>query len=193
MANKTFKNRGITKFPSKSLSVQAICGSYKKMITTTYPLEWLVEHHSKKPKNFSTRNWIFPAISLNISEKENPEDIYANFIQWLNNKGKEYTIEISCKLQHLAMCFDSPHFTSCGKVGGLRHEKANNKIVKPYVFCIFTRDKRGLIDNRRIGVLCNKEVFLYDLYGSNNLLSEAFSELVTEVTQKPVIPKGSFL
>ena len=193
MANKTFKNRGITKASSKSLSVQAICGSYKKIVATTFPIEWLVEHYQKKPKTFSTRNWIFPVIYNSLDNIEKSESLYTDFVNWLSNKNKEYTIEISCKLQHLAMCFDSPHFISCGKINDSRYKKANSKIIKPYVFCIFTRDRRGLIDNRRIGILCDKEVLLYNLYGSNKLLADIFSELVTEITQKPVVNKDSFL
>lgn len=101
-------------------------------------------------------------------------------------------VEVSCRLQHLSMCFDSPHFISCGALGKVNDDVANEKMKNPFVFCVFTRDKRGLIDNRVICKLRKNDCVVYSYYGSKSY-NEAFTSLVSQLTKLPIVTGGSFL
>jgi hypothetical protein len=191
MANLTFKKRNITTNVVKCKQVQAICGKYKRTCQNEFDNALIYEHFQKKPKSFSVRNWMFPYIFA--TNEGNAESRYQDFKVWLDNQTKEFEIEVSCKLQHLSMCFDSPHFQSCGSLNSSRFEKANNKLVESGVFCIFTRDGRGLINNRCICRMIKNCVYVFSFYGSNKHLEGVFISLLEEVSKLPVKKQNSFL
>lgn len=193
MGNLTLKKRNITANTVKNLEIQKVCGKYKKTYQSNFHTEWVENHYYRKPKTFSTRNWMFPVLMARFEKEARAEEIYVQFKEWLNNQTQEVEVEISCKLQHLAMCFDSPHFISCGSPTGSNFQKANYKMLHSNVFCIFTRDRRGLISNRCICTYHSDKIQMYSFYGSNYYLESMFVTILNEVFKLPIVRKNSFL
>ena len=179
--NLTLKKRNISGVAKKGLFVQSLCGKSEITVTTKCPFYDAEQFLDKKPKKFSVSNWMLPWFTIAahnnmvVAEKN-----YQTFKEWLGNKNKVVTVEISCKLQHLSMCFDSPHFHSCGNLNDFNKEKADAKMLKPSVFCIFTRDRRGMIENRCILRYSKNEklIEMYSFYGNESQLVNDFQELL---------------
>ena len=196
MRNSTFKQRGITTTCYKSNKIKTICGKHNLLAKSIAPEIWN-ELVIDKPKSFSFYNWFYPQIVAYCQRSywytvNDAEKLYQSIKEWHNNQMQNITVEISCRLQHLSMCFDSPHFTSCGRITDFNADKANSLIQNPFVFCIFTRDKRGLISNRIICKLRKNDCIVYSYYGSSDY-SEIFTNLVKQLIELPVEYGGSFL
>ena len=188
---KTFKNRGINKTSNKLVAIQKLCGVFNIQVQIPYHNKLIQDHYDKKPKTFSIYNWLYPFIvALNI---KNPEKEIENFRNWVKIKDGSVEVEVSCRLQHMSMCLDSPHFTSCGGLNQLMKELADYKMLKPYSFCIFTRDKSGKVDNRCFCEFHKNRIYIYSFYGNNKHLFKVFVELLTKVSDTLVIEKNSWI
>lgn len=195
MGNLTFKKRGITESSNKSLFVQKMKGKHFIKIQRQFGsmLNYKI-HADNKPKEFSLRNWVYPLI---FAKELEPLKVWEDFCSIYKNPTIEVTVEISHSLQNLAMCFDTPHFKSCGSLYSslpdLYKTKANDNILLPNVFCIFTRDRRGLINNRMICEHRNNIIKAYSFYGNDTYLEETFTSLLAKVSNLKIITGGSFI
>lgn len=172
----------------KNNLIQQVQGKYVLEIKRDCPHN-LGEHIKNKPKEFSFRTWVFPV--LYNMDVETAEKHYQECKEWYNMDSQKVIVEISGKLQHLAMCFDSPHFTSCGM--DLRYNKASDKILQSNVFCIFTRDRRGLINNRMILKIGKNILTHYSYYGNDNFRETFLMLLAEKFKNLELCPGGSFL
>lgn len=213
MKNSTWKKRAGVYTPAiihrKNDLVQSMCGKYIEKLELTYDdifiaeygyVKWgfLKQHIENKPKSISFRNWVFPVILNKINYNEAiAEKVYQQVKEVYNINYTNVNIEISCKLQHLSLCFDSKHFSSCGKTDGSFFMSAQDKIVKPDVFCVFVRDKSGKIISRRIlrKPYYNNKLFLYGIYGDDKYdnVMRRLIKTIGDNNNYIVINRGSFL
>ena len=196
MRNLTFKRRGIATKCYKSEKIKKFCGKYSIVVRNEEP-EFYHKLEHNKPKSFSFYNWYYPQIVQIIKtnwmwQETNPETLYQELKEWHSNQMTTVVVEVSCRLQHLSMCFDSPHFTSCGRIGYINEDVANLRMQNPFTFCVFTRDSRGLINNRVICKLRKNDCVVYSYYGSKPY-NEPFTSLVSQLTKLPIVTGGSFL
>jgi hypothetical protein len=183
MRNKTLKQRleqGSILHPRTyhSRLVVDICRVYKKQTVhfkndVSSDCKVYLEHMKARPKGYSERKWLYPLVSAMVNNNnEIAEKEYQCIVEALSaNMENEVVVEVSCKAQHIAMCFDSPHFTSCGKTNGGFQLTADRKSSSRYVFCVFIRDKRGLVQARtfcRI-IESTKTLIYYSCYGDSSL------------------------
>lgn len=180
------------KIPRKHQSIIDNQGKYNILIENECPIdkEWLIKHMELKPKSFSFYKWVFPALIA----KNYHTETYIKAKNWYDNRLKEVEVEITGKLQALTLCFDSPHFTSCGAQTDVCHGIAYNKILNPFVFAVIKRDRRGLIEARQMAMVHKDCIKIYRFYGNDIYRSSMISLLKTKFGEtKSIIEVGSFI
>lgn len=214
MRNNTLKKRNLHKLKQvrKNSLIQELSGQkYVELVQREFPQFFdnhqILSYINSKPKSTSFRNWVYPALTLKLNnlsllqrggitiDEVYIERIYQEIKEWHDNQTTEITIEISGKMQHLAMCFDSPHFESCGSNDGMYKTKADRKINHADTFCIFIRDRSGKIQSRRILRTTMRKLFTYSFYGTS-FHAVAIDTVIKKITEQynlQKVPMGSFL
>ena len=77
-----------------------------------------------------------------FSYKNEPLKEYEKFKTFLNTRNKEIEVEISCRLQHFAMCLDSSHFFMWGN-RLYKKRKSGFKNVKTLFFLYLCKRQVG--------------------------------------------------
>jgi hypothetical protein len=181
------------KIIKKNQQLKKFVGSFFVNTKKVEPIDGLDLYLEKKPKTFTLHKWLYPFVIINGFK----EDKYQECIDYIKNPLYNVVIEISSKLQHLSLCFESKHFKTCGSIGGRRETNCNIRITSKNVFCCFIRDKAGHVIARRMLLLDekNKIVYLYSLYGSHKYHDILTNTLKNKIKEEGYIPleKYSFL